>query len=187
VAGKSGPATRDPRSDRTGRDVEYRRDLGVVEAGEVPQHDRRPELLRQPLEGGVDVDPVGHIVVDARWAAARGLLELRQTGIRPATPPAELVEAGVRRHPIRPRAERGSTVEPGQAAHQGDQGLLSGVEGVGLVARESPADRVDPVVVPAEKRVEGALIASLGRRDQGMVIGAAPDARSLGTLPVRSR
>ena len=79
---------------------------------------------------------------------------LREPGDGAPAATAELVEARVRGHPVGPGAEGGAAVEPGQPADDGEEGLLGGVEGVGLVAGQSPAQAEDPVVVPAEQRVE---------------------------------
>ena len=46
--------------------------------------------------------------------------------------PAQLVEAGVRGHPVEPGRESGPTVEAVDAAGHGHEGLLGGVERVGL-------------------------------------------------------
>jgi hypothetical protein len=88
VASEGGTTPSDPRPDRTGRDVEYRRDLRVVEAGEITQDDRRAELLGEQLERLVDVDLVGDLVRHLRGSAARDLLDVGQSRIRAARSPA---------------------------------------------------------------------------------------------------
>ena len=52
--GELAAAAGDPRLDGADRDVERLGDLGVVEVGDVAQHDRHPELLGQLGERGVD-------------------------------------------------------------------------------------------------------------------------------------
>ena len=62
----------------------------------------------------------------------------------------------------------------GQAANHRQQGLLRRVGGIGVIAGEAPADRVQPVVVDPEQGVQCDPIAGLGRCDQDVV--AAVDA-----------
>jgi hypothetical protein len=90
---------------------------------------------------------------------------------RLGAPPAasQLVEARVRRDPVRPRAERGATVEAGQAPDDGDQGLLGRVQRVGVVPGDATAEGVYPVVVPSQQRVERASVARLGVTDELVV------------------
>ena len=87
---------------------------------------------------------------------------------------AQLVEAGVGGHPVRPGGEGGAPVEAPDAADDGDQRLLGGVERVGVVAGQPAAHRVDPVVVAAQQRVEGGAVALLGRRGRATGRRARP-------------
>jgi hypothetical protein len=57
-------------------------------------------------------------------------------------------------------------VEAGQAAGDRDQGLLAGVEGVGVVAREAAAQGVEAVVVTAQEVVERLPVTRPCRPDQ---------------------
>lgn len=61
-------------------------------------------------------------------------------------------------------------VESGQAPDDGDQRFLGGVESVGLLTADPPAQRMDPVVVPSEQPVEGAPVAGLSGGDELEVI-----------------
>ena len=56
--GELAAAAGDPRLDGADRDVEHLGDLGVVEVGDVAEHDGGPEVLGQAVEGVVDRDPV---------------------------------------------------------------------------------------------------------------------------------
>ncbi len=66
---------------------------------------------------------------------------------RSPRPPAQLVECGVGRDPVQPRAERGVPVEAGEAADRRDHRVLGRVGGVGVVAEQVAADREHAVVV----------------------------------------
>ena len=52
--GELGTAAGDPRLDGAQRDRQHLGDLGVVEVGDVAQHDWCAELLREVVEGVVD-------------------------------------------------------------------------------------------------------------------------------------
>ena len=129
----------------------------VVVPGEVAEHDRDPELLGQRGEGGVDVEPVAHGVVDRRRGVGHGVRPWSgsSSGSRSAgrrAPAAELVEAGVGGHPVGPGRELRSAVEGADAAHDQQQGLLGRVGGVGVVAGEATAHGPDPLVVPTQEQ-----------------------------------
>ena len=79
--GERGAAASDPGPHGAGRDLEHLGDLGVVEVAEVPQDDRDPELLRDPGEGRVDVDPVaGRLGAVAAGRGRGGLGERSRSG-----------------------------------------------------------------------------------------------------------
>jgi hypothetical protein len=100
-----------------------------------------------------------------------------QAGERPPPPPAQLVEAGIRRHSVRPRGERRPAVEAVEAAGDGDERLLAGVEGVGLVTGEPAAQGIQAVVVGSQQTVESALVPTpRGLDELGVVVrGVAVD------------
>ena len=123
--------------------------------------------------------------VRADLARRRGRRAARATGAALAA--AQLVEAGVGRHPVGPGGEGGAAVEAPDAAGDGDQGLLGGVEGVGLVAGQPAAHGVDPVVVAAQQRVEGGAVALLGGADERLVVGLGSDGARLLMRPVSVR
>ena len=126
------------------------------------------------LQGVVDGQPVGDGLVEVRragWADATSGASPGRRGRRwrdrPALAAAELVEAGVGGDPVGPGRERGPAVVAVEAAGDGDQGVLGGVERVVLVAGHASADGVDAVVVAAQQGVEGRAVAGLGRLDEG--------------------
>jgi hypothetical protein len=167
VGGHGGPAAGDPGSDGTDRDVEHLGDLGVVEGAEVAEHDGGAELRGQGGQGGVDVDGrggnLGGVVVEG------GLGQVVEARGGSPVAAAELVEAGVGGHAVRPRAERGPAVIAGEAADDGEQRLLGGVGPVGVVAADAPAQRGQPVVVAAQEGLECVSVARLGGGDEGGV------------------
>src|SRR3546814_6943882 len=71
-------------------------------------------------------------------ALTGGVVEGQSRGRSPAPAP-QLVEARVGGDPVGPRGERSPPVEAPEAPHDGDEGLLGGVLGIGLVAGQ--ADR----------------------------------------------
>jgi hypothetical protein len=142
-----GAAAGDPRSDRTGRNAENFRDLGVVERADVAEHDRGAELGRQRRERLVDAQPVCDAPGEVLRTRSRDRQLVQWDGSPP--PPAQLVETGVGCHAVRPRRERRATVEAWQAAHECQERLLRGVERVCVVAGHAPAQPVHAVVVPA--------------------------------------
>ena len=76
-----GAAPGDARAHRAGRDAQHLGDLRVVEVAEVAQHHRRPELLGQLGEGGVDRQPVGeHLDPGGRGGADSLSPEPRSSG-----------------------------------------------------------------------------------------------------------
>jgi hypothetical protein len=76
-----GPAPGDPRTDRAWSEVQDLGDLGVVEAGDIAEHHRGPELEGQLPEGRVEVEPVRDPVVEQRLAGRDGRFGFRQPGI----------------------------------------------------------------------------------------------------------
>ena len=118
--GELAAAAGDPRLDRADRDAEDLGDLGVVEVGDVAQHDGGAELLGQVVEGVVD----GHPVDDGRrrcrsasgsTASGDALVVGDDVQRRPALAPAQLVEGGVGGDAVDPRRERRAAVERGRA------------------------------------------------------------------------
>ena len=89
-----------------------------------------------------------------------------QVGQWSPAPAPQLVEAGVGGHPVGPGRKRRPAVEAGQAPHDGEERLLRGVGGVGVVAGDAPGQGVDAVVVLAQQLLEGRSVAVPGRRHQ---------------------
>ena len=79
--GESAPSAGDPGADRSRSEFEDIGDLGVVESGDVSEHDWRPKLLGKCGEGKVDIDSsADRLAGIARETAAEvgvvGMLEL---------------------------------------------------------------------------------------------------------------
>lgn len=184
--GQAGPAPRDARTHGTGCQIQDFGDLGVVEAGEIAQHDRHAELLREQRQAQIDVDRGGNGVGriaglgSPEWGLCGGLV-LGQPGVGSPAATPEFVEARVGGHSVRPGGELGPSVEAGEPSDDRDQGLLGGIERVGIVAGEPPADRVDPVLVQAQEFVEGPPVPALSGRDQRLFVSGSD-----GTGPYRS-
>jgi len=173
VGGDTGPAARDAGADGTDGDLEDLGDLGVVERAEVAEHHRGAELGRQRGEGGVDIDRRGGHV--GGIGAGRRLGDAVEAGGGSPRPAPELVEAGVRRHPVGPGPERCPPVEAGKAAHERDERLLRGIGGVGFVTAEASAQCRQPIVVAAKQGLQRVPVAALGGGNQeaiGPVVGA---------------
>jgi hypothetical protein len=172
------------------RDAEHLGDLGVVETDEVAEDDGGADVRSQPAEGDVDVCPVGHRLDEGGridGADVEGVEGLVLPGFRAPAPAAELVEARVGRHPVRPGGEGGTAVEARQASDNGDHRLLQGVGGVGVVAHDPPAHGVEPVGVAPEQQVERAAIAGVDRRHELRVVPPVLDGRRVATARRRSR
>ena len=102
---------------------------------------------------------------------------IREAGLRAATPPTELVEAGVGGDPVRPGRERSAAVEAFESLDDGDQRLLGGVERAGVVSGESATDRRCGPDASA-KGIKGAAVPLRGG-DQPEIVGIGCDAATL--------
>ena len=155
------PAPSDSRPDGSRRDVEYRGDLGVVEAYEIAQRDRSSVVGRQTAERGIDVELTGDGVVE------RGtpILRLRQRFHRRRSPgpAARFVERGIGSDAIAPSRELGPAVERFDPAGNREQGFLCGVERVVGICEDSPAHCMHQARVPVQERVEGGAVTAGGR------------------------
>ena len=58
--GQPAPAPGNARSHGARRQVESGGDLGVVEPGHVPEHDRNSKILGQRGQAGIDVETIAH-------------------------------------------------------------------------------------------------------------------------------
>ena len=91
---------------------------------------------RSPTAWPIDGPPAGGLVTGRA---------VRRRVTRPAGACAGAARrGGVGGDPVDPGRERRPAVEAGQAADDRDQGLLGGVERVGVVAGQPAADAVDP-------------------------------------------
>ena len=171
--------TGDPRSDRTGRNAENFRDLGVVERADVaaarPRRGTRAAASRARRR--CSAGRRRHSARSLRPAAGdRQLVH----GNGPSPSPAQLVETGVGRNAVGPRRERRASVEARQPAHECQERLLRGVERVGVVAGHAPAQPVQAVVVPAQQCLECRVVTRPSGGDEGDVVRSAdgPNATS---------
>jgi hypothetical protein len=147
------PTSGDARAHGADRDIEDFGDLGIVEAGEVAQHDGDPKLLGKPGQGGVD----GQTIINAGFLARRRRWLTQQPRVhRPGAPPLapELVEGGVNGDAVSPSPEAACSFEAMQIAHDGEQGFLGGVVAVRVGSGDAPANGMDPSIVVTEKVVE---------------------------------
>lgn len=62
-AGERGAPPRDAGAYRARRNLQHRRDLGVVQVTEITQDDRRSVVLGELSEGGVYRQPIGDLAV----------------------------------------------------------------------------------------------------------------------------
>ena len=176
VAGHGGATSSDPRADRyragspaprrsrrsrggTRRAARRRRGTRRAVAARAPSIDRRSITVASTARGG-------------RRSA---MLEIGEARLGPSSSPSQLVEAGVGGHPVGPGRERRPAVEAGDALVIGDQRLLGGVGGVGVVARPGAGKP------PRSGRSGGAggcrarAVARLGCGDERPVVGVGND------------
>jgi hypothetical protein len=78
--------------------------------------------------------------------------------------------ADVQRHLVEPRAKRAVAAEAAERLEHPHEDLLRQILGVGIAAREPPAERHDAVLIPANERFEGVQIA-LDRCRQQVEVG----------------
>ena len=99
MVGEQRAAPGDPRLHGADRHTEHRRDLAVVEVGDVAEHDRGTEVIGQPGDRGVEGQPVrdrvdaplGQVVDGLRYRA----VVVDDVQHRPPVALAELVERRV--------------------------------------------------------------------------------------------
>jgi hypothetical protein len=126
--GEHSAATGDAALDRADRDVEHRCDLGIVEVGDITQHHRHAEVLRQGQQRSIEQVAVTELLDAITGRGVGSFVAVAYVGAllpvlvaarqqRPAPAPAQLVEAGVGGDAVCPGTERGTTVEAGQPAH----------------------------------------------------------------------
>ena len=182
LGGQRGPATGDPRLHRADRDVEHLGDLGVVEVGDIAEHDRDPQVIRQLVECVVEQEPIGEsfgVQVGHRINGLGPVSLVDRVQARPALAFAEFVERRIGRDAVGPGAERGATVEARKVANDLDQRLLTSIVGIACPAGDPAAHGVDPVVVTAQQLIERETITALCGGDQGGVIELARNAASV--------
>ena len=113
-------------------------------------------------------------------------LVIREAGLRAATPPTELVEAGVGGDPVRPGRERSAAVKAFESFDDREQRLLGGVERVGVVSGEPATDRIDAGLMLLQKGIKSAAIAALRGGDQPEIVGIGCDAATLAARLLRN-
>ena len=79
---------------------------------------------------------------------------------------AQLVVAGVHRHPVQPRREQGVAAELTRLAEHGEESLLHRVQGVLPVAHDAQADREHPILVTPHELVESGSVATDGASEE---------------------
>lgn len=161
-------------------EFEHGRDLGIVEADLVPEHDRRPEVFGQLGQGGVEHDPIGDLVGKAGRIVGSLLVDppivLVDKGRGGASAaPSEFIETCIGRDPVRPGAEFRPAFEPVDPLGDRNERFLGGVERIGVVAGEATADRIDAVIVAPQQRIQRAGVAALGGRNQRVVVELRAD------------
>ena len=176
--GQQGPAPGDAGADRARRDAEHARRSRRSRGRRGRGARRRRGTPRAARPGR------------RRWPGGRGAPSMPARDRPPARrSPRSSGRPGVGRRLRRRSSSRQALVATRYAqvekaarpskrrmpAGDGDQRLLGGVEGVGVVAGQPAAHRVDAVVVAAEQRVEGGAVAGLGgaRRAPGRRARAA--------------
>ena len=134
LVGQRGPAPGDARPHRSGRDVEHRRDLGVVEADEIAERDRGAVTRATAARARRRCRAGRRRRRRAPGRASRGSGTIsdrrRSAGAAPG-----FVERGVRRDPVAPRRELRASVEGVDAPRDREQRFLRRVERVVGVAR----------------------------------------------------
>lgn len=168
VIGQRGPSACDSRPNGSGRNIEDRRDLRVVETDEIPKGDRGAVLRREPRERGVDVELIGHRFVEPPRADARLGNDVDRSG--PTSPPPGLVERGIRGDAVAPGCEPGAAVERLDAARDREERFLGGIERVFGVHEHAAADRVHQPRVSLQQRVERAAIPVRGGGGELLVV-----------------
>jgi hypothetical protein len=165
--------TGDARLDRTDREIEGGRDLGVVQIADITHHDGSLELLRQAGQGGIDRDPVGDAVDLALCESIDGLadgpdvvLVVDDPELWPSLAFAQFVERSVGGDPVHPGAERRSAVKPVEVANNPDHRLLGRIVGISRTSGDPTTDGVDPVVVPTQQLIHRSGIPALSGCDE---------------------
>lgn len=169
--GQPGPTSGDPGADGARWDAEDGGDLGVVEASQITEDDRGPELGRELLEGSVDVKAGIDRLLGAEGGPSVKVGVVGWDG--PAPLAAQLVEGGVHRDPVGPRREPAAPVEPADVAGDGDHGVLGGVVGVSVLASQAPTDGEEPVVLVVEQGLQRSPVAAGRLGGQRVLVLAA--------------
>ena len=168
---QAGPAPGDAGSDGPGRDSQDLADLGVIAAGHVPEHHRCSELLGQLGQRGIEVEARRHRgrVIGGR-CAREAVAGLDQGGQWSPAPSSQFVKGRVGGDPVGPGRELGLAVEAGESPNDGDERFLGGILAVSVVARETPANGVDLLVVAPQQLLEGTPVSGLcSLREPGVV------------------
>ena len=106
-----------------------------------------------------------------------GVRRLRVAGRRPPPAPVDLVEAGVGRDRVEPRAQRGATLKAAERPPRAQHHLLQGVLGVVIGAQHAPAMGVELGAIGLEQGGERMAVAGARRLDQRSASPHASDPR----------
>ena len=137
--------------------------LARREAEPVAQQQRRALAGRQALMRGGE--RLGERVVAVGGAVAL-VGRLLVAGDRPALAPVDLVEAGVGRDRMKPRAQRGAGLEAPERPPGAQHHLLKGVLGVVVGAQDATTVGVELAAVRLEQGREGIAVAAARGLDQ---------------------
>ena len=140
-------------------------DLGVVERAEVAEHDGSPEPMG--VAGSAASTSIRAAATSPGSLAPLGTCRNASGSGRGRRPRRRSSSRHVGGDPVGPGAERGALIEAGQTADDGDERLLGGVGGVGVVAGQPTSERVDRVMVAAQQVVERDEGRRPGRRRRG--------------------
>ena len=140
------------------RDPERRRDVGERHPEVVVHDDDRALLGLEPLEGFIEQVAVSN---DVRDVADDRCIHRQQLDLhRPASPPADHVDAGSEDQAVQPRLEAIGIAQAGQTAPGGKEPFLDRVSRELVVPEDQTGRRVQPRDERAGKRGKGVMIAS---------------------------
>src|SRR5579859_379256 len=167
-------------------------DLVIAQALDIGQHEGQALILRQPVQGALDLP--AQLVTEGmvfRVAATIGAGEIDRLLIiahelverlgRPALPPAQVIVAGVGRDAQHPGLE-GAAAEAGEGLVGGEESILRGIRGGIGAAEHAVAEVIDPLLVGPNQVVKGAKLAGLRGLNLLLLVHARPGARGGGRL-----
>jgi hypothetical protein len=168
---------RDAWLDSSYRDVEDLCDLPVVKVGDITQYYSCPEIFGKVVQCIIENDPITHVLyalfghrVDDLDSLVSVIAVPHCAECRSAFALAELIERGVRRDAICPRAERGTTIKARKISRDLDQRFLTGIVSVTGTPSDPATDCMDAVVVKTSELVERVPVTTLSGGDKCSVV-----------------